>query len=286
MALGGLKDFAHAADALRVAISLNPNFPEAHRRLALILRRRLNDETGAREHERLYRQMRRHAGRKGRRAEVARRPAALESEPSAADAGPMPAMEESVVVVSGLPRSGTSMIMQMVAAGGVPVLTDGVREADEDNPRGYLEYEPVKNLRRDAKWLAEAKGKAIKIVVPLLGSLPKDVACRVILIERDLNEILNSQARMLLRRNENLPDTPERRDRLKDAYALTLQRAKTFLRNRPATGLLVLQRSDVLRDPAAAASRISDFLGGQLATSKMAAEVDPSLHRQRATEGR
>jgi tetratricopeptide (TPR) repeat protein len=288
MALGGLKDFAHAADALRVAISLNPNFPEAHRRLALILRRRLNDEAGAREHERLYRQMRRHAGRKVRRADVVRRPAEAtpESEPAAAEARPMPALEESVVVVSGLPRSGTSMIMQMVAAGGVPVLTDGVREADEDNPRGYLEYEPVKNLRRDAKWLAEAKGKAIKIVVPLLGSLPKDVACRVILIERDLNEILNSQARMLLRRNENLPDTPERRDRLKDAYALTLQRAKTFLRNRPGTGLLVLQRSEVLRDPAAAASRISGFLGGQLATSKMAAEVDPSLHRQRATEGR
>jgi tetratricopeptide (TPR) repeat protein len=283
MALAGMKDYEHAADALRAAISLNPNFPEAHRRLALILRRRLNDEEGAREHERLYRQMRRHTGRKAKPTAVVRRhaEAALENELTAVETGSLPALEESVVVVSGMPRSGTSMIMQMLAAGGMPVLTDGVREADEDNPRGYLEYEPVKNLRHDSKWLAEAKGKAVKIVAPLLGALPKDLACRVILIERDLNEILNSQARMLLRRNENLPDTPERRDRLKDAYAMTLRRARTFLRNRPATGLLLLQRSEVLRDPTAAASQINGFLGGQLAISKMAAEVDPSLHRQR-----
>jgi tetratricopeptide (TPR) repeat protein len=283
MALGGMKDYARAADALRVALSLNPNFPEAHRRLAMLLRLRLNDEEGAREHERLYRQMRKHGLRKVRHAAAIRRPAEAtpEGESAAAEAGPIPALEESVVIVSGLPRSGTSMIMQMVAAGGVPALTDGVRAADEDNPRGYLEYEPVKRLRRDAKWLAEAKGKAVKIVVPLLGALPKEIACRVILIERDLNEILNSQAQMLLRRHENLPDTPDRRDRLKESYALTLRQAKAFLRTRPATALLVLQRSEVLQDPIAAASQISDFLGGQLAAAKMAAEVDPSLYRQR-----
>jgi hypothetical protein len=173
------------------------------------------------------------------------------------------------------------MIMQMVAAGGLPVLTDGVREADEDNPRGYLEYEPVKNLRREAKWLAQAKGKAVKIVVPLLSELPKQLACRVILIDRDLDEILDSQARMLFRRNRNLPDTPDRRDRLKENYALAIRQAKAFLRQRPATALLVLQRSEVLRDPAAAALQIGDFLCGQLDALKMAAQVEPALHRQR-----
>ena len=283
MALAGMKDYARAADALRVAISLNPNFPEAHRRLALLLSRRLNDEEGAREHRRLYRETRAHAGREAHRTTVVRRVAEAvpESEIPETSAADMPALEESVVVVSGLPRSGTSMIMQMIAAGGIPVLADDIREADADNPRGYLEYEPVKNLRRDAKWLLDVKGKAVKIVAPLLGALPAGVACRVILIERNLDEILDSQAQMLVRRNESLPDTVERRDRLKDAYVRTLRQARAFLRRRPATRLLVLQRSEVLHDPVAAAKQIGVFLGRIQAAAEMAAEVDPSLHRQR-----
>ena len=281
MALGGMKDYARAADALRVALSLNPNFPEAHRRLAMILRRRLNDEEGAREHERLHRETRMRAGRKAARPVAKRVPAEAVPETEPVASGVKPALAESIVIVTGLPRSGTSMIMQMLAAGGIPVLTDGVREADEDNPRGYLEYEPVKNLRRDAAWVRQAKGKAIKIIAPLLSALPKEIPCLAILIERDLNEILNSQARMLLRRGETLPDTPERRDRLKDAYAATLRQAKAFLRGRPGTGLMVLQRSEVLGNPAEAAAQIDAFLGGGLETSAMAAQVDPSLHRQR-----
>ena len=136
--------------------------------------------------------------------------------------------------------------------------------------------------RLAAAGAGEACGKAVKIVAPLLPALPAGVACRVILIERDLNEILNSQAQMLVRRNESLPDTPERRDRLKDAYIRTLQRAKAFLRHRPLTRLLVLQRSEVLGNPAEAALQIGNFLGGDLSTDRMAAEVDPTLHRQRA----
>jgi hypothetical protein len=221
--------------------------------------------------------------RKAGRPAVVRRP--VDEAPGAelpeTGSAAMPPLSESLVIVSGLPRSGTSMIMQMVAAGGVPVLTDGVRGADDDNPRGYLEYEPVKKLRQDSKWLPEAKGKAVKIVAPLLAALAPGVPCRVILIERDLNEILNSQARMLERRRENPPDSLWRRDRLTNAYSGTLRQAKTFLRNRPSTWLLVLQRDEVLGDPAAAAVRIGEFLGGGLDTAKMAAEVDPSLHRQR-----
>jgi hypothetical protein len=154
-----------------------------------------------------------------------RRPqAAPEGEPATGEAGPPPLLEESVVIVSGLPRSGTSMIMQMLAAGGVRVLTDGVCAADEHNPRGYLG-------------------------------------------EQNLDEILNSHAQTLLRRNKNLPDTPERWDRLKENYALALRQVKAFLRSRPATALLVLERSEVLHDPAAAALQI--------------VEVDTSPHRQR-----
>jgi len=281
VSLAGMGNYQGAADALRVALSLNPNFPEAHRRLALLLSRRLHDEAGAREHRRLYRQIKAHGG--GRHPGLAplRPTASPEPESPAGNTEDMPPLSESVVIVSGLPRSGTSMIMQMVAAGGVPVLTDGLREADADNPRGYLEYEPVKKLERESGWLAEARGKAVKIVAPLLPALPPEPACRVILIERDLNEILDSQAQMLLRRGENLADTPERRDRLKDAYTRTLQRAKTFLRGRKATRLLVLRRDQVLADPVRAAAEIGVFLGLEDAAARMAAEVDPRLHRQR-----
>jgi hypothetical protein len=103
-----------------------------------------------------------------------------------ANTAEMPPIAESLVVVTGLPRSGTSMLMQMLAAGGMRVLSDGLREADEDNPRGYLEFEPVKNLAKDSKWLFEGRGKAVKIVAPLLAALPPGLACRVILSERDL----------------------------------------------------------------------------------------------------
>ena len=96
------------------------------------------------------------------------------------------------------------MLMQMLAAGGMDILSDGLREADEDNPRGYLEFEPVKNLLNDSKWLFEARGKAVKIVAPLLAALPPGLPCRVILSERDLDEVLDSQERMLARRNQPL----------------------------------------------------------------------------------
>ena len=140
------------------------------------------------------------------------------------------AAPESLVVVTGLPRSGTSMLMQMLAAGGLPVLSDGLREADEDNPRGYLEFEPVKNLLKDSKWLFGGGGKAVKIVAPLLAALPPGLACRVILSERDLEEVLDSQERMLLRRNQPLEPTPERRRMLKEEYLRTLARVKAMLR--------------------------------------------------------
>jgi len=130
----------------------------------------------------------------------------------------------------------------------------------------------------------EAKGKAVKIVAPLLAAIPHELPTRIILIERDLNEILDSQAQMLIRRKENLPDTAERRDLLKDAYTRTLNQVKIFLGHRPSTGLLILQRSDVLRDPQHAAAKINEFLGGHLDVAKMAAEVDPTLHRQRGAK--
>ncbi len=289
-ALVRLKNYARAAEAFRVAVSLNPNFPQAHLRLALLLQHRLKDPAGAAEHLRIYREMRMAARKRRKSARPAAAPVNGHTPapgPSGAsvtmgcDVPSLPEVGDDVVVVSGLPRSGTSMIMQMLAAGGMPVLTDGQREADTDNPRGYFEYEPVKNLYRNAEWIQEAKGKAVKIVAPLLPHVPGGNGYRVIFIERHLDEILDSQKQMLIRRGENVEDTPGRRARLKEEYGRMVQRVRTSLERRPHTRALFLNREEVLKHPESAAEAMNRFLGGNLATARMAAAVDPSLHRQR-----
>jgi hypothetical protein len=193
----------------------------------------------------------------------------------------LPPLGDEIVVVSGLPRSGTSMVMQMLAAGGLPVLADDHRSIDADNPRGYFEYEPVKHLHEKAEWLMEARGKAVKIVAPLLRYLPPSVACRIILIERDLNEVTASQEAMLARRGEVGQKAATRRARLRQEYARQVQQIKTRFSQRARCHCLVLEHGAVLRSPVTAAEELNRFLGGQLAVEAMAAQVDPNLHRQR-----
>jgi predicted AlkP superfamily phosphohydrolase/phosphomutase/tetratricopeptide (TPR) repeat protein len=289
IALRGMREYRRAVGAFRTALSLNPNFSQAHLHLASILGRQFKDKAGAAEHLRLYHELR-EAAKAPPKDEADPAPARLaapadESVPFAAThAGPgdLPEIGEGVVVVSGLPRSGTSMIMQMLAAGGQAVLTDGLREADTDNPLGYLEFEPVKQLHRDATWLNEAQGKAIKIVAPLLPHLPAGTPCHVIFIERQLDEVLSSQSQMLIRRGESVSDSPGRRDRLKVEYGRSVRKIKELLRSRPKTRVLFLNHAEVLRDPEAAATSINGFLGGSLTTPAMVALVNPSLHRNRA----
>ena len=195
----------------------------------------------------------------------------------------MPPVAESVIVVTGLPRSGTSMLMQMLAAGGVSVLSDNLRKADEDNPRGYFELDRVKSLLADSRWLVEARGKAIKIVLPLLPALSPELACRVVLAERDIEEVLDSQQRMLARRNPALAMPPERRCRLKEEYGRALDRAKAALARRPLTRLLVIEHRRALANPLGTAEQVSRFLGGGWDVARMAGAIDATLHRNRAT---
>jgi tetratricopeptide (TPR) repeat protein len=279
-ALAGMQEYERAAEAFRAAISFNPNFPEAHVRLAALLEKHLGDAESAREHRRLARRMRRRKTARPVRGATADRYTASNPPfiPMTTDMAP-PA--ESLIVVTGLPRSGTSMVMQMLAAGGVSVLSDGLREADEDNPRGYLEFERVKNLLHDSKWLFEGRGKAVKIVAPLMSALPAGLACRVILCERDLDEVLDSQDHMLVRRKQP-PASPERRRMLKDEYARTLDRLKAMLARRPGTQLLVIEHSNAISDPMAVAGKVNEFLGGGLDRARMAAAIDPTLYRNRA----
>ena len=186
---------------------------------------------------------------------------------------------DSVVIVSGLPRSGTSMMMQMIEAGGVAVLSDARRAADDDNPRGYYEYEPVKATRKDASWVADAAGKVVKVVHLLLMDLPGDHRYRVVFMRRPLEEVLKSQTAMLQRQGQagaNL--SPEQ---LGKAFGQQLDKVAGWLAGQSNFDVLYVEHGQVLADPQAQAGRINAFLGGELDEAAMAAVVDPSLYRQR-----
>ena len=188
---------------------------------------------------------------------------------------------ELITVVSGLPRSGTSMLMQMLDTAGYPCLTDGVRQADADNPRGYFEYEQVKRLRRDCTWLPEAKGKAVKIIAQLIPFLPSEFSYRVIFIERDINEVLASQREMLQRQGKsggNLSDV-----QLLQIFERQVLEVKQMLAQRNIPTLDVAY-SEALQYPMKVAEKIREFLGEDLDGCTMDAAIDPNLHRQRCEQ--
>jgi hypothetical protein len=189
--------------------------------------------------------------------------------------------EKFITVVSGLPRSGTSLMMQMLEAGGLPTLTDGLRVPDPDNPRGYFEYEPVKDLPRDASWLAEAMGRAVKIVSQLLQYLPEGFDYRVVFMERHGVEVIDSQDKMLARLGKASEELD--RDRLMEIFAHQVFQAKTWLARRKIP-VLYVDYLDCLVNPAATTARLNDFLGGGFDESGMAAVVDRGLYRHRRGE--
>ena len=188
---------------------------------------------------------------------------------------------EPIIVVSGLPRSGTSMTMKMLDAGGLKTVTDDKRSADEDNPKGYFEDERVKDLGQmeDRSWLRAARGKVIKVVSSLLQYLPEDNNYQVIFMRRNLKEVLASQAKMLDRRGEASHTSDEE---LIAKYESHLEKVEFQLRFRPWFDALYLDHRSVLSDPAGAARKINEFLGGKLDERRMAEAVDPNLYRNRA----
>ncbi|HSJ58294.1 MAG TPA: sulfotransferase [Anaerolineae bacterium] len=188
--------------------------------------------------------------------------------------------DNAIVIVSGLPRSGTSMMMKMLEAGGVPVLTDYERTADEDNPKGYYEFERVKQIERDREWLPEACGKAVKMVSALLKHLPADYYYKVIFMRREMEEILASQHQMLVRRGEDTGRTGN--DKMTALFRRHVQKVEEWIAAQPNIDVLYVHYSAVVVDPGPQATRINEFLGGGLDADAMAHAVDPSLYRQRA----
>ena len=184
-----------------------------------------------------------------------------------------------IVVVSGLPRSGTSMLMKMLQAGGMPILTDHSRRADIDNPGGYYEYERVKRLGKDdAGWLSAAEGKAVKIISALLQHLPADHAYRVIFLHRRMEEILASQQKMLA----NLDQAAGPSDvELALLYEAHLRAVSRWLEAQPFVSALHLDYNQMLVDPVNQVARLNHFLDNRLDAEAMITVVDPYLYRNR-----
>jgi hypothetical protein len=186
-------------------------------------------------------------------------------------------MNTEIIVVSGLPRSGTSLMMQLLHAGGIPALTDHVRAPDPDNPRGYYEFERVKKVKDDAAWLPDARGRVVKMVSQLLYDLPPTERYRIVFMERDLDEVLDSQEKMLRRLGR--PAAP--RDEMTRAFGLHLTRLHRWLGEQPHFAVLRISYADVVARTAEAVEHVNDFLGGRLDPIAARGVVDPSLYRNK-----
>lgn len=186
-----------------------------------------------------------------------------------------------VVIVSGLPRSGTSMMMKVLEAGGLPVLIDGLRAADPDNPEGYYELERVKELDKgDTAWIAEAQGKAVKVISALLEYLPPDYQYRVIFMHRNIDEVLNSQRKMLERRGEDVNAVNDAE--MAELFAKHVAKVKSWLRAQPNFSVLDIDYNVMLQKPDDYIHTINQFIDDSLDEEAMTKMVNPSLYRNRA----
>jgi broad-specificity NMP kinase len=186
----------------------------------------------------------------------------------------------NIVIVSGLPRSGTSMMMKMLEAGGLSPLTDNLRTADEDNPKGYYEFERVKQLPKgDFAWLPDAQGKVVKVIAALLPYLPPDYNYRVIFMLRAMPEVLASQRQMLVRRGEDPNKIGD--DVMARLYEKHLKQVDSWIAGQANVQRLDVNYNEMLTAAQPIIARLNQFLDGKLNVEQMAQVVDPKLHRQR-----
>lgn len=186
-----------------------------------------------------------------------------------------------ITIVSGLPRSGTSLMMQMLVAGGMTPLSDGERRADTDNPRGYLEWERIKQLPNDPACIAEAEGKVVKVISRLVLSVPPGHEYRVIFMQRPLPEVLASQDEMMRRRGtykEGANPAP-----ITAAFEKHLKEVYLWLENKPYVRSRLISYHRVLNDPKTIAEELKSFLEMPLNVEAMCAQVDSSLYRNRTS---
>lgn len=188
--------------------------------------------------------------------------------------------DDAITIVSGLPRSGTSLMIQMLEAGGMPIMTDNIRKPDEDNPRGYYEFENVKKIKDDASWLEDCHGKAFKMVSMLLSHIPEHKQYNVIFMKRELAEMLASQKMMLERQGRKRAEVTDQE--IAENFEKHLQHMESWLAEQPNMNVLYLKYNDIILDPSRYAQAVNRFLGGWLHEERMAQIVEKALYRQRA----
>ncbi len=189
-------------------------------------------------------------------------------------------MSERITIISGLPRSGTSAMMQMLSQAGMEPLTDNLRAADKDNPSGYYELEMVQKIRNDTSWLAEARGKIVKVVSPLLAHLPEDYMYDVIFMRRNLDEIIASQAKMIENRQSSGAELDS--EQLTRTYKNHLKDIYIWMGSKKNVRILSVNYRDVIEEPVKVAQDLVTFLGIELDPNAMIAAVDSRLYRNRA----
>lgn len=188
--------------------------------------------------------------------------------------------ENKIVVVSGLPRSGTSLMMSMLDAAGFPPMQDDVRTADDDNPKGYYEYERVKKMPDgDTAWLKDAKGKAVKVITALLKHLPRKHKYDLVIMRREISEILASQRKMLERRGEDPNKVGDKE--MADLFSKHFDDVLEWIGQQKNIRSLEINYNQLLIDPRAQVEQLNRFLGGELDTDAMLEKIDPKLYRQR-----
>lgn len=186
---------------------------------------------------------------------------------------------QEIGIVSGLPRSGTSMMMRILDEGGMTVVSDGVRQADVDNPKGYYEYEIVKRIKEDTSWIPGTRGKVFKMVSLLLYHLPVNERYRIVLMRRDTNEILASERKMLERLGKDANHATD--ERMAEIFRKHLQHLEGWLAKQTHLSCLQVSYNEVLRDPRRCLGEVTEFMGESLDLDKMTAVVDPTLYRNR-----
>lgn len=277
-----------AIQALQMAVQQNPTFPKAYERLSHLFNQRVKDTVQAER----YCQLKEEAEERIRQFRAGVLETTAPGGSMVLAETPIPNTEctfadkpfsKVITVVSGLPRSGTSMMMQMLKAAGFPLYTDQKRKADESNPEGYFETELARQLLLQNAWLHEALGKVVKVVAPLLSHLDPKYEYRVIYMERDLEEIVRSQTRMLERLGkEGARRSPEDLKRMLKNQDV---QARSLMAQHPRIESLVISHRETIANPSSVAEKIIRFVDADGAldsnTCEMAAAIRPELHREK-----
>ena len=269
-ALLKLEDYSNAANAYEVCLKIIPNFGSARNKLIDIYNSHLNKPEAAAKHKEFFEKKN---AFETEEEELQEYPELGELQSKIVE------LENPIIVVSGLPRSGTSLLMQMLDKGGVPLFTDNKRNADESNPKGYYEHEVVKSLRRNKKWLPEATGKGVKIISHLLPHLPAKYNYKVIFMLRDLSEVVTSQHKMLVRQGKHKEDIYPAR--LEMVFKNNLLNANNWLKTNHNASVLYVNHIDAVTNPKMVAEKVQQFLGIPMNIEKMASVADKSLYREK-----